>query len=65
MLKKKTPDYELKANEKNGYIIDKNGKKIEGIVRLAGDEMNPWVNQKKVKFVAASDIDKSKKKQKI
>lgn len=58
-------DYELKANEKNGYIIDKNGKKIEGIVRLAGDEMNPWVNQKKVKFVAASDIDKSKKKQKF
>jgi hypothetical protein len=27
--------------------------------------MYPWDNQKKVKFVAVSDIDKSKKKQKF
>ncbi|MCJ7936002.1 MAG: hypothetical protein MUW56_20830 [Chryseobacterium sp.] len=58
-------DYELRSNEKYGYIIDKNGKKIEGIVRLNGDAMNPWSNQKKVKFVAVPDIDKSKKKQKF
>ncbi len=58
-------DYELKSNERLGYIIDKNGKKTEGIVRLAGSQESPWVNQKKVKFVAASDIDKSKKKQKF
>lgn len=58
-------EYEMRAGEKTGYIIDKNGKKIEGIVRLAGDEMNPWTNQKKVKFIASSDIDSSKKKQKF
>nr|WP_314490769.1 hypothetical protein [uncultured Chryseobacterium sp.] len=58
-------DYELRSDEKYGYIIDKSGNKIEGIVRLAGSDMSPWVNQKKVKFVAASDIDKSKKKQKF
>ncbi|MDV7695822.1 hypothetical protein N6B72_02705 [Chryseobacterium soli] len=58
-------DYDLRPNETYGYIIDKSGKKIEGIVRLAGDAMNPWQNQKKVKFVAASDIDQSKKKQKF
>lgn len=58
-------DYELKADEKYGYVIDKNGKKIEGIVRLAGSDMSPWVNQKKVKFIATADIDKSKKKQKF
>ena len=58
-------DYELRTNEKYGYIIDKNGKKIEGIVRLNGDAMNPWSNQKKVKFIAVPDIDKSKKKQKF
>lgn len=58
-------DYELRADEKYGYIIDKSGKKVEGIVRLNGDAMNPWSNQKKVKFVAVPDIDKSKKKQKF
>lgn len=58
-------EYEMRAGEKTGYIIDKGGKKIEGIVRLAGDEMNPWTNQKKVKFIASSDIDSSKKKQKF
>lgn len=58
-------EYEMRQNEKYGYVIDKNGKKIEGIVRLNGDEMNPWQNQKKVKFIATSDIDKSKKKQKF
>lgn len=58
-------EYEMRAGEKTGYIIDKSGKKIEGIVRLAGDEMNPWTNQKKVKFIASSDIDSSKKKQKF
>jgi hypothetical protein len=40
-------EYEMRIGEKPGYIIDKSGKKIEGIVRLAGDEMNPWTNQKK------------------
>ncbi len=40
-------DYELKTNEKYGYVIDKNGKKIEGIVRLAGSEMSPWGQPKK------------------
>lgn len=60
-----TNDYELKADEKYGYVIDKNGKKVEGIVRLAGSDMSPWVNQKKVKFIAASEIDKSRKKQKF
>ncbi|MFC3157551.1 hypothetical protein SAMN05443633_109127 [Chryseobacterium arachidis] len=58
-------EYEMRVGEKTGYIIDKSGKKIEGIVRLAGDEMNPWTNQKKVKFIASSDIDSSKKKQKF
>lgn len=58
-------DYELRGDERYGYIIDKSGKKIEGIVRLNGDAMSPWNNQKKVKFVAVSDIDKSKKKQKF
>lgn len=58
-------DYELRTDEKYGYIIDKSGKKIEGIVRLNGDAMSPWSNQKKVKFVAVSEIDKSKKKQKF
>ncbi len=58
-------DYELRADEKYGYIIDKNGKKTEGIVRMNGDDMYPWNNQKKVKFIAVSDIDKSRKKQKF
>jgi hypothetical protein len=58
-------DYELRADEKYGYIIDKNGKKTEGIVRLNGDATYPWNNQKKVKFIAVSDIDKSRKKQKF
>ncbi|WP_160140123.1 hypothetical protein [Chryseobacterium sp. c4a] len=58
-------DYELRKDEKYGYIIDKSGKKIEGIVRLNGDAMYPWNNQKKVKFAPVSDIDKSKKKQKF
>lgn len=58
-------DYELRSNEKYGYIVDKSGKKVEGIVRLNGDAMYPWNNQKKVKFIAVSDIDKSRKKQKF
>ncbi|BAP31450.1 uncharacterized protein CHSO_2413 [Chryseobacterium sp. StRB126] len=58
-------DYALRGDEIYGYIIDKSGKKTEGIVRLNGDALSPWDNQKKVKFIAASDIDKSKKKQKF
>ncbi len=58
-------DYDLRGDERYGYIIDKSGKKIEGIVRLNGDALSPWDNQKKVKFVAVTDIDKSKKKQKF
>lgn len=58
-------EYEMRTGEKPGYIIDKSGKKIEGIVRLAGNDMSPWTNQKKVKFIASTDIDASKKKQKF
>ena len=58
-------DYELRGDGKYGYIIDKSGKKVEGIVRMNGDDLYPWNNQKKVKFVAVADIDKSKKKQKF
>lgn len=58
-------DYELRANEKEGWIIDKKGNKIEGIVRLMGDQESPWVNQQKVRFIAKSDIDASKKRQKL
>ncbi|MGE8553418.1 MAG: hypothetical protein ACN6OB_05695 [Chryseobacterium jejuense] len=58
-------DYALRGDERYGYIIDKSGKKTEGIVRLNGDALSPWDNQKKVKFVAVSDIDQSKKKQKF
>ncbi|PWN71315.1 hypothetical protein C1631_001455 [Chryseobacterium phosphatilyticum] len=46
--------------QRYGYIIDKAGKKIEGIVRLNGSSSSPWQNQLKVKFGAASDIDKVK-----
>lgn len=58
-------DYALRSDEKFGYVIDKSGKKTEGIVRLVGGDRDPWQNQKKVKFVASSDIDQSKKKQKF
>ena len=63
MLNEENSDYlNLKANEKNlSYItlIWNATKKIEGIALDWREyEMNPWVNQKKVKFVAASDIDK-------
>lgn len=58
-------DYELRSNEKEGWIIDKKGSKIEGIVRLMGSEDSPWVNQQKVRFIAKGDIDTSKKKQKF
>ena len=34
-------DYELRANEKEGWIINKKGEKIEGIVRLMGSEDSP------------------------
>ena len=54
-------EYEMRSGEKPGYIIENNGKKIEGIVRLAGNDMSPWTNQKKVKFIASTDIDASKK----
>lgn len=58
-------DYELRNDEKMGYIINKAGNKVEGIVRLNGDAQNPWNNQKKVKFIASTNIDKAKKKQKF
>ena len=58
-------DYELRANEKEGWIINKKGEKIEGIVRLMGSEDSPWVNQQKVRFIAKSDIDANKKRQKL
>lgn len=58
-------DYELRSNEKKGWIIDKDGNKIEGIVKLMGDKDSPWDNQLKVRFIANSDIDSSKKRQKL
>ena len=58
-------EYELRANEKHGYIIDKKGNRIEGIVKLAGDDQSPWLNQKKVRFIAKEDIDPNKKRQKL
>lgn len=58
-------EYELRANEKEGWIIDKKGNKIEGVVRLMGDENSPWVNQQKVRFISKSDIDPDKKRQKL
>ncbi|MFZ4928354.1 hypothetical protein [Chryseobacterium sp. Mn2064] len=48
--------------EKYGYIIDKAGKKTEGVVRLHGSYYSPWQNQLKVKFAAPADIDKVKNK---
>lgn len=48
--------------EKYGYIIDKAGKKIEGVVQLNGGYSSPWQNQLKVKFAAIADIDKVKNK---
>lgn len=58
-------DYELRGTEKEGWIIDKDGKKVEGIVKLMGTAETPWVNQKKVRFIAKSDIDATKKRQKF
>lgn len=58
-------EYELRSNEKEGWIINKKGEKIEGILRLMGSEDSPWVNQQKVRFIAKSDIDPSKKRQKL
>ncbi|MBW8522728.1 hypothetical protein K0U91_14560 [Chryseobacterium chendengshani] len=48
--------------EKYGYIVDKSGKKIEGVVHLNGSYSSPWQNQSKVKFAAVADIDKVKNK---
>jgi hypothetical protein len=58
-------EYELKGTEKQGYIITKDDKKIEGIVKLVGGSTAPWKNQKKVKFIAKENIDLTKKKQKF
>ncbi len=48
--------------EKYGYIIDKAGKKMEGVIKLHGSYYSPWQNQLKVKFAAPADIDKVKNK---
>ncbi|PKF75961.1 hypothetical protein [Chryseobacterium sp. PMSZPI] len=48
--------------QKYGYIIDKAGKKIEGVVSLHGSYLSPWQNQLKVQFAAIADIDKAKNK---
>ncbi len=58
-------EYELRGNEKYGYVIKSDDQKIEGIVKLVGGESNPWVNQKKVKFIAKADMDASKKRQRF
>ncbi|STZ27334.1 hypothetical protein [Myroides odoratus] len=55
-------EYELRSNEKMGWIIDKDGKKIEGVVKLIGTEETPWENQLKVKFIAFDEINKEKKR---
>src|ERR1700748_421509 len=58
-------DYQLKPGEKMGYVINDKGEKIEGVVKLVGTSQNPWMNQKKVKFIAKADIDPTKKSQKF
>lgn len=58
-------EYEFRGNEKYGYIITDKGKKVEGIVKLMGTNETPWVNQKKVKFIAIDDIDPEKKRQRL
>jgi hypothetical protein len=58
-------EYELKANEKFGYIITDKDEKIEGIVKMMGTPEAPWVNQKKVKFIAKADIDPTKNRQRL
>ena len=62
---KQDEEYELRGNEKYGYIITEKGEKIEGIVKLMGTSETPWVNQKKVKFIAKSDIDPTKNRQRL
>jgi len=57
--------YELRSNEKLGYIIDKNDKKIEGVVKMTGSATRPWDNQKKVKFIAKDEIKSDSKKLKF
>ncbi|RXM41476.1 hypothetical protein BOQ62_00135 [Chryseobacterium sp. CH21] len=49
-------------NDKYGYIINKAGKKIEGVLQLHGGFSSPWQNQLKVRFAAIADIDKTKKR---
>lgn len=58
-------EYQLRANEKLGWIIDKEGNKIEGIVKLTGSKDTPWLNQQSVKFIANADINLEKKNQKL
>src|SRR6218665_3709508 len=58
-------EYELRAGEQQGYIITKKDEKLEGIVKLVGKAENPWVNQKKVKFIAKESINPEKKRQKF
>lgn len=60
-----TEEYELRGNEKMGWIINKEGKKIEGVVKLMGTAETPWINQAKVKFIALDEIDQDKKRQKL
>ncbi len=62
---KDNEEYELKGNEKQGYIITKDDQKIEGIVKLVGTDNNPWMNQKKVKFIPKESINPEKKRQKF
>ena len=42
--------YELKDDEMKGHIITKKGVVLKGYVKLKGDDMNPWDNQKSVEF---------------
>jgi hypothetical protein len=58
-------EYELRSGEQQGYIITKDDKKLEGIVKLVGKSENPWMNQKKVKFIAQESINPEKKRQKF
>lgn len=58
-------EYELRVGEQQGYIITKDDQKLEGIVKLAGKAENPWMNQKKVKFISKDLINPEKKRQKF
>lgn len=58
-------EYELRSGEQQGYIITKDDKKLEGIVKLVGNSETPWTNQKKVRFIDKESINPEKKRQRF